>query len=61
MVVRIFDISGKPSEGVIKCFKPMKEAFHTNLIEEVLNPQQVLNGTLPVKTDPFSIETYLIK
>jgi alpha-mannosidase len=60
-VVRIYEISGKSAETVVKCFKPMKEAFHTNLIEEPLDSQPLFNGTLPLKTGPYSIETYMVK
>jgi alpha-mannosidase len=59
--IRMYEISGKLSDVALKCFKPLKQAFHTSLIEYDVKPVTVLNGTFASKIGPYSIETFLAK
>lgn len=60
-VIRIYDISGKPTEATVNCFNPLKTAYRTNLIEENRIPVPVSNGKLTFQIEPYSIETFLTK
>jgi alpha-mannosidase len=59
LVFRIYEFSGKPAEAKINCFKPFKQASKTNLIEEIISPVRILNGSINCHIDPYSIETYI--
>jgi alpha-mannosidase len=57
IVVRCFDMEGKTSEANLRFFKPIASAEATNLIEEEGQPLAVSEGTLRIKSRPYSIDT----
>ena len=61
LVFRVYELYGKPAESKITCFKPFKQVSKTNLIEEIISPVRLINGSINCHIDPYSIETYLAK
>jgi hypothetical protein len=47
--------------AVFKCFKPLKAASKTNLIEEIINPVPLINSSINCQIDPYSVETFVTK
>jgi alpha-mannosidase len=60
-VIRVYNISGRESEAVIKGFKNFSQAAKLNLIEEPVGPIPVQDGSILQKIGKFAIETYSVR
>lgn len=61
VIVRCYEVEGKPSAGQLRLFRPMGSAKGCNLIEDEEGPLPVSLGAASVRLGAFSIETYKLR
>ncbi len=58
IILRLYETEGKKTLGRISFFRPLSRLYQTNLLEERERVLKVTKGSLSVKVNPFSIETF---
>lgn len=57
-IIRFYDIGGKDSKIKLSSFKNIKKAYHTNIIEEGVQPLDIDGNEIPFNLGHQSIETF---
>ncbi len=60
VIIRLYETSGEPSNGRIKLFKEIREAFETDLLENRLTKLDNAKNTLEFRIGKFEIKTFVI-
>ncbi|HOX40144.1 MAG TPA: glycoside hydrolase family 38 C-terminal domain-containing protein [Candidatus Brocadiia bacterium] len=61
MALRFYETEGESCDVSVKFFKPLAEAWKSNLLEEKCEAVATRDGALSVPLKPFSIDTYGIR
>nr|WP_284703688.1 glycosyl hydrolase-related protein [Clostridium swellfunianum] len=61
VVVRFVNYSNNPSSAVFTCWKPILQAWETNMLEEIINPLQVEDRKIKMSFRPCEIKTVKLK
>ena len=61
LIVRWYEIEGKPTSGTLSVSFPISKAYETNLLEEDLQEVNTHAGSLRLKTGRFEIKTVKLK
>jgi alpha-mannosidase len=61
VIARFVSYSNKPSTAVFACWKPILEAYETNMLEEVIAPLAVEDKEIKMSFRPWEIKTVKLK
>lgn len=61
LILRIYNPGGETAEGVLRLWRPVAEAWRTNLAEEREEAAAVAEGAIPFACRAYGIETYEVR